>query len=115
MHFICCIFWHISLEIDESQMGKFVGIPQIKITMSKQYAGISGKYGNIYTIIQKPVKIGELVNFFKKILHNFHMKYLKNRFNTDTPKKTYNSTLKGEKKYIGRQTWSLVIHIDVDC
>ena len=25
---------------------------------------------------------------------------LKNRFNTDTPKKTYNSKLKGEKKYI---------------
>ena len=25
---------------------------------------------------------------------------LKNRFNTDTPKKMYNSTLNGEKKYI---------------
>ena len=53
--------------------------------------------------------------------YNFHIKYLKSRFNTDTPKKTYNSTLKGKKKYLllpstlGRQTWSLVIHIDVDC
>ena len=62
-------------------------------------------------IYQKPVKIGEMVNFLKKIWHNFHIKNLQNRFNTDTPKKKYillPSTL-------GRQTWSLVIHIDVDC
>ena len=32
MHLICGIFQHISLGIDESRMGKFVGIPQIKIT-----------------------------------------------------------------------------------
>ena len=29
-------------------MGKFEGIPQINITMSKQYAAIYDKYGNIY-------------------------------------------------------------------
>ena len=48
MHFICGIFRYISLGIDESRMGKFVGIPQIKITTSKQYAVIYLKYGNIY-------------------------------------------------------------------
>ena len=48
MHFICDIFRHISLGIDESRMGKFVGIPEIQITTSKQYAGICDKYGNIY-------------------------------------------------------------------
>ena len=52
MHFICGIFWHISLGIDERRMGKFVGITQIKITTSKQYAGICGKYGK-YTETSK--------------------------------------------------------------
>ena len=48
MHFIYGIFWHISLEIDESRMGKVQGIPQINITTSKQYAATCDKYGNIY-------------------------------------------------------------------
>ena len=43
-------------------MGKLQGIPQINITMSKQYAAICDKYGNIY---KKPVKIGENVEIHK--------------------------------------------------
>ena len=48
MHFICGIFRYISLGIGESWMGKFLGIPQIIITMTKQYAAICGKYSNSY-------------------------------------------------------------------
>ena len=53
------------------------------------------KYGNIY---RKQLKIGEMVNFFCKIYHNFHIKYLKSRLNTDTPKKTYKHYTEGKEE-----------------
>ena len=73
-----------------------MGIPQINITMSKQYAAVCGKYSNIYI---NHLKWLEWVNFFFKYSITF-FKILKNQFNTDTPKKTYNSTLRGKKKLI---------------